>query len=84
MHRAFDARKDLQTITIEGISAIRDRHQADPVLMSGILGLVNSALLYLQTKTPAVAPAVAMGIMSAIPDERLSTYVEQQQQQHDY
>ena len=76
--------KQLQ-LAIEGISAIRERHQADPLLMSGILGPVNSALLYLQTTTPAVAPAVsaiAMGVMSAITEERPSTSeVDQQHQQ---
>lgn len=49
--------KNLQ-LAIDGISAIKDKHQADPVLMSGILGLVNSALIYLQTTSPAMAPAI--------------------------
>ena len=75
--------KQLQ-LAIKGISAIRERHQTDPMLMSGILGLVSSALLYLQTTTPSVAPAVsavAMGVMSAITEERPSTSEVNQQQQ---
>ena len=72
--------KQLQLVS-ECISTIRDRHQADPVLMSGILGLVNSTLLYLQTTTPATAPVVSTVGMGLLNTSGSSSSVQQQQQQ---
>ena len=72
--------KQLQLVS-EGISAIRDRHQADPVLMSGILGLVNSTLLYLQTTTPATTSVVSSVDMGLLNTSGSSSTEQQQQQQ---
>ena len=65
-------------LAIDGIAAIKQRHQADPALMSGILGLVNSALLYLQTTSPATAPAIGAVLIG---DNSPSTSQQQQQPQ---
>ena len=71
-------------LAIDGIAAIKQRHQADPALMSGILGLVNSGFLYLQTTSPATAPAigaVSIGAVSMGGDNTPSTSQQQQQPQ---
>lgn len=41
------------------LEKLQERHMADPMLLAGIVCLVNHALLYLQTTTPTVAPVVA-------------------------
>ena len=73
--------KNLQ-LAIYGIASIKSRHQADPVRMSGILGLVKSALLYLQTTSPTMATAVgsvAIGAVSLEGDNSPSAPQQQQQ-----
>lgn len=41
------------------LEKLQERHMADPMLLAGIVCLVNHALLYLQTTAPTVAPVVA-------------------------
>ena len=72
--------KNLQ-LAIDDIASIKDRHQADPVSKSGILGLVNFPLLYLQT-SPTMAPAVgsvSTGVISLEGDNSPSAPQQQQQ-----
>lgn len=41
------------------LEKLQEKHMADPMLLAGIVGLVNQALLYLQTTAPTVVPVVA-------------------------
>lgn len=45
--------KDLQEVAA-GVQILQLKHQADPALISGIVGLVNSSVLYLQATAPNV------------------------------
>lgn len=49
----------LQTVAAE-VQKIQDKHQAEPALVAGIVGMVNQALLYLQSTAPAAATTTVL------------------------
>lgn len=63
---------DLRMVS-EKLENVQERHMADPTLLAGIVGLVNQALLYLQTTAPAVAPAVAAVVGADVAGDEFHT-----------
>ena len=51
--------KTLQLV-LQSLEQLKQRHQADPTLLPGILSLVNQSILYLQATSPISGPLVEL------------------------